>query len=178
MFLLLLLLSEGCVSPFSLGLFVSSLNVQLFARAVSFVVFFFSVRVLFSGKVLETSLSKIFWCNLQCCFFGGAIGRCVFISVSAQSSFPEDGFLAWFGPFESLLWLLFFLVPVARADPHTKQLSASPFDTDFPACSVWRKRRVNYLAVIFCDLPFHCLCPFLPFTWGLHPKPKACTHEF
>ena len=88
---------------------------------------FFSVRVLFSGKVLETSLSKIFWCNLQCCFFGGAIGRCVFISVSAQSSFPEDGFLAWFGPFESLLWSLFFLGPVGTEASHSKQLQRATF---------------------------------------------------
>ena len=146
MFLLLLLLSEGCVSPFSLGLFVSLLNVfslcesSFFHHAV-----LFSVHERFSGKDLETC-RRHFLCSFLCCFCGGAIGRCVFISVVAQSSFLEDGFLAWFGPFESLLWSLFFPFPFASCLMlHTlSSFSASSFNTDFFAFSVRGQRRGNW----------------------------------
>ena len=55
---------------------------------------------------------------------------------------------------------------------HTSSsFSASPFNTDFPACSVWRKRRVNLLAVIFCDLPFHFCVP--SFHMGILPETRS-----
>ena len=69
-----------------------------------------------------------------------------------------------------------FLLQVRIHSPST--FSASSSNTDFSACSVRRKRRGNCLAVIFCDLFFHFLCPLFPVTWEIHPKPKTCTHEF
>ena len=138
----------------------------------------FAVRDLFLRNVVVIFLSKIFLVLFLCCLCGVEIVFCVCVSVVAPSCCQEDGSLAWFEPLEILLWspFCFFLLELRLHTPCI--FSTSPFNTDFSACSVRRKRRGNCLAVIFCDLPFHFLCPLFPVTWEIHPKPKTCTHEF
>ena len=53
----------------------------------------------------------------------------------------------------------FFLVQLELRLHTLSSFSAPPFNTDFSACSVRRKRRGNYLAVIFCDLLFFFCVP-------------------
>ena len=139
-------LSKGYGSSFSWRRFVSSLNVHLFARAVSFVVFFFfSACSLFREGLGDFNVEDILVQFAVLLLWRRNRSLCLHFGFGAEL-FSRRWFLAWFVPFESLLWSLFFPFPFASCLMlHTlSSFSVSSFNTDFFAFSVGGQRRGNW----------------------------------
>ena len=139
MCLLLLFLFQSCERLFSsLRLFVSSLVVHLFAGAVSFIVlFFFQCLVSCQGRSWNLVCRRLFWCTFHCCFCGGAIGLCVFISVVAQSSFKKivlcllfDHLRVCCGHFSFLFQLQLQIHTPSNSAHHLSALTSLPAQSD------------------------------------------------